>query len=50
MERHDSAGEKVRRVLSDLLDVVKGQGLGKTAALQPVPVRVPAPVVVRRPR
>ncbi len=50
MERHSSVGERVRRTLSDLLDAVKGQGLGKTVALQPVPVRVPSPVIVRRPR
>lgn len=50
MERHDSAVEKARRVLSDLLDAVRGQGFGKPAALQPVPVRVQSPVIVRRPR
>lgn len=50
MERHDSLGEKARRMLSDLLDILTGRGLGKTAALQPVPVRTPTPVVIRRPR
>lgn len=52
MERHETAGEKVRRTLSDLMDMVKGQGLRKTAALQPVPVRVPVPfpIDVRRAR
>jgi hypothetical protein len=52
MERHETVGEKVRRTLSDLMDMVKGQGLRKTAALQPVPVRVPVPfpIDVRRAR
>jgi hypothetical protein len=49
MERHNPAADRLRRTVSELLDLLKGQGLRRTA-LQPVPVRVSDPIVIRRPR
>jgi hypothetical protein len=50
MARKNSLVERVRRTVSEILDVFKGQELNKTAALQPVPVRADVPVIVRRSR
>jgi hypothetical protein len=52
MARQNPVVETIRRTVNEILDVFRGQGLGKTAALQPVPVPVRAdvPVIVRRPR
>jgi hypothetical protein len=47
MEPRNPSGEGIVRKLTDLLDIVRGR---KTAALQPVPVRVPPPVIITRPR
>jgi hypothetical protein len=50
MAQHNSAADRVRRTVSEILEVLKGPGLSKTTALQPVPVRADIPTVVRRPR
>lgn len=48
MARQNPVAERARRIVSEILDVFKG--VGKTAALHPVPVRAEVPVIVRRPR
>lgn len=50
MTQHNSAADRLRRTVSEILEVLKGQGLSKKTALQPVPVRADVPAVVRRPR